>query len=88
LVNASRYITSELKQFEEKFLEAENKKATREYELFLEIREKILENFADIKKFAEISANVDFITSLSQIAYENSYTKPEITTNYNLKILS
>jgi DNA mismatch repair protein MutS len=87
-VNASRYITLELKQFEEKFLEAENKKAAREYELFLEIREKVLENLADIKKFAEISANIDFLTSLSQVAYENSYTKPKITTNYDLKILS
>jgi DNA mismatch repair protein MutS len=88
LVNASRYITLELKQFEEKFFEAESQEVTREYELFLEIREEILKNFNGIKKASEISANVDFITSLSQTAYENGYVKPKITTNYDLKILS
>ncbi len=40
LVNASRYITIELKEFEEKFLEAQNSKSSREYEIFLDIREK------------------------------------------------
>jgi DNA mismatch repair protein MutS len=88
LVSASRYITPELKQFEEKFLDAESKKAAREYELFLEIREKVLENLVDIRKFAEISANIDFLTSLSQVAYENGYKRPKITANYDLKILS
>lgn len=88
LVNASRYITIELKEFEQKFLEAQNEKAAREYEIFLDIREKILGNYSNIKKWSDLSANIDFITSLSQVAYENNYVKPNIIDSYDLNIVS
>lgn len=87
LVNASRYITLELKNFEEKHLEAEREKAAREYEIFLWIREKILDNFLNIKKASDSASNIDFLSSLSQVAYNNWYVKPEITKNYDLKIV-
>lgn len=87
LVNASRYITLELKEFEEKFLEAQNSKSSREYEIFLEIREKILDSYAEIKKAADISAKIDFISNLAYVAYENNYIKPDIRENYNLEII-
>jgi DNA mismatch repair protein MutS len=54
LVNASRYVTIELKQFEEKFLEAQAEKSKREYDLFLDIREKILDSYKDIKNISDI----------------------------------
>lgn len=88
LVWASRYVTIELKEFEEKYLEAQNNKANREYEIFLDIREKILEKYLDIKNVSDITANIDFYASLSQVAYENNYVKPEISENYNLEIIS
>lgn len=87
LVNASRYVTIELKQFEEKFLEAQNEKSKREYDLFLDIREKILDSYIDIKNISEMWSNIDFITSLSIVAYENNYIKPNIWNNYDLKIV-
>lgn len=86
LVNASRYITIELKEFEEKFLEAQWEKAVREYEIFLSIREKILDKFSSIKKASDFSSNLDFLASLAQVAYENSFVKPTINNNYDLKI--
>ncbi len=86
LVNSSRYITLELKEFEQKFLEAEEKKANREYELFLEIRWNILEAFSEIKKSSDFIAKLDFLSSLSQLAYENNYIKPEISKSYDLKL--
>jgi len=88
LVNASRYVTIELKQFEEKFLEAQNEKSSREYEIFLQIREQILDSYKNIKKVSDITSNIDFLSSLSQAAYENNYVKPSINTDSNLKIIS
>jgi len=78
----------ELKEFEQKFLEAQNSKASREYELFLEIRAEILENFSDIKNISDITINIDFFSSLSQVAYDNNYIKPEISSGYDLEIVA
>jgi len=64
LVNASRYITTELKEFEEEIVTAENKKAEVEYSLFLNIREQILDNFNEIKIISDKIAFIDFISSL------------------------
>ncbi|MBF0913458.1 DNA mismatch repair protein MutS [Candidatus Gracilibacteria bacterium] len=88
LVGASRYVTLELKEFEQRFLEAQNSKASREYELFLEIRAEILENFSDIKNISDTTTNIDFLSTLSQVAYDNNYTKPEITSSYDLEIVA
>lgn len=87
LVNSSRYITLELKEFEQKFLNAEWLLFEREYELFLEIRLKILKSFNKIKKISDDIAFIDFQFWLSKIAYLNNYNKPKITKNYDLKIL-
>lgn len=88
LVWASRYVTLELKNFEEKFLEAQREKASKEYEIFLEIREQILDSYNDIKNIADKTTNIDFLTCLSQVAYENNYNKPEILEDYDLEIIS
>lgn len=88
LVWASRYITLELKEFEAKFLEAQNEKANREYEIFLKIREDILDNFNDIKEISDKITNIDFLSTLSQVAYDNNYVRPEIFDWYDLEIIS
>lgn len=86
LVNASRYITEELKNFEKEIMEGEQILAELEYKEFLDIRENILESFKNIKDLSEKTAKIDFITSLSRVAYMWNYTKPEITKDYNLQI--
>ncbi len=87
LVNASRYITVELKQYEEEVLEAEWNKAAREYEIFLDVREKILDNFEWIKKVGEQTSYIDFIASFSQVAYTSNYIKPEMSNAYDFQVL-
>ena len=87
LVNASRYITVELKQFEEEILEAEWNKSIREYEIFLEIRAEILDSFDEIKKIWDQISYIDFITSMSEVAYFNNYIKPEISKKYDFQVL-
>lgn len=64
LVNAVRYVTIELKKFEEKVLEAQNKKAEKEYEVFQTIREQILDSFQPLKQASEMVANIDFLSNL------------------------
>ncbi len=88
LVNASRYITSDLKKFEEDFRKAENSVASREYDLFLEIRAEILDSYREIKDLSDSTAFLDFNVSMSNIAYLNNYARPKITKNYDLKILN
>lgn len=86
LVNASRYITEELKTFEKEIIQWEQILADLEYKAFLWVREKILDSFKDIKELSESTAKIDFITSLSRVAYMWNYKKPEITKDYNLDI--
>ena len=88
LVNANRYITLELKEFEEKYNKALNFLASREYELFQEVREKILDKFSKIKDLSDKTAYLDFLVSLSNVAYFNNYTRPEVSKNYDLEIKS
>lgn len=87
LVNASRYITVELKQFEEEIITAESKKAEIEYQLFLNIREKILDNFNEIKVLSDKIAFIDFTSSLWEIAYYSNFVKPSIDKKYEFKVV-
>lgn len=87
LVNASRYVTIELKEFEQEILEAEWKKAEREYELFLEIRDKLLNSFNEIKKLSDKTAFIDFTSSMSEIAYSSNFVKPEFNKKYNFNVI-
>ena len=86
LVNASRYITSELKEFEESLLQSESILAEREYEIFLEIRDVVLSKFWEIKKVGRDVSKLDFVASLWSVAYKNNYVKPNLHTWYELKI--
>ena len=86
LVNAARYITSELKDFESKFVEAEQSLSEIEYKLFQDIREEILDSYKSIKELGEDTAFLDFSSSMANVAYENNYTKPKMSEKYSLDI--
>ena len=78
LVNAERYITPELKELEETILGASDKLNTLEYELFVEIREKIADNTARIQATARAIASADVFASLAYVAERNRYVCPKI----------
>lgn len=86
-LTSSKYLTIELNEFATKFFEWEAKLSSKEYDLFLYIRAEILNNFSEVKKVSEKISFIDFITSLSFVAYENNYSKPKITNNYELEII-
>ena len=86
LVNASRYITSELKEFEESLFQSESMLAEKEYEIFLEIRDRVLSEFSEIKKVWRNIASLDFAACLWSVAYNSNYTRPDIHSWYELNI--
>lgn len=86
LVNAERFITPELKEYEEKVLGAEDKIKDLEYKIFNEIREKLVKFIQQIQKNSQIIAKIDVLTNFSWIALQNEYTKPEFTDQNELLI--
>ena len=86
LVNAERYITPELKEYEEKILGAEEKIHRLEYEIFMETVEKIIKYFPFIQETASIFAELDFLSSLAQLANENNYNCPTVNKGGELKV--
>ncbi|MFH1652537.1 MAG: DNA mismatch repair protein MutS [Pseudomonadota bacterium] len=86
LVNAERFITPELKEWEEKVLGAQEKIKAREEELFFELRATCAKHSADLKKNAIILAKLDVLSALVQVAIERNYVKPVITDGDLIKI--
>ncbi len=78
LVNAERFITPELKEFEQKVLGAQEKRLELEYRLFVEIRSHVAQQSSRIIKAAEFVAQVDFLTCLAEAAVCNRYVRPRI----------
>ncbi|MBW2337226.1 MAG: DNA mismatch repair protein MutS [Deltaproteobacteria bacterium] len=81
LVNAERYIIDELKTFEMKILGAEDRRATLEYEIFNEIRNEVVKNNPGIQKTARFLARLDCVTNLAEVAAQNDYRRPEMTSD-------
>ena len=78
LVSAERYITEELKQYEEKILGAEEKILALETQLFNELTLSLLEYIPAIQLNATLIARLDCLLSFAKIAQENKYIRPEI----------
>lgn len=78
LVNAERYITPELKQYEEKILNAEERIYQLETEFFNELRITISDEAEKIQKNAQLIAALDCFLSFAEVAIENNYVKPEV----------
>jgi len=86
LVNAERYITDDLKSFEMKVFGAEERRASLEYEIFKDIRTEIAANNQHIQEVARFLARVDGLADLAEIADQNDYCRPAMTTNGGIMI--
>ncbi len=87
LVNAERFITQELKEFEERVLSAEDRRVDLEYQLFLAIRLQLSENSSRIQKTARFLAQLDFLSTNAEIAYKHNYRRPEVQTGDDIHII-
>ncbi len=79
LVSAERYITQELKEYEEKILGAEEKIYALESQIFSEIVLEIQKNIGKIQSNCALIARLDCLLSFAQSAVEYNYCKPEMT---------
>ena len=86
LVNAERYITPQLKEWEDKILGAEEKINQLEYEIFQEIRNKVGDHVEAIQHNSRLIADLDCYLSLAATAHENNYVRPEINDSQVLTI--
>ncbi len=86
LVNAERFITPELKAFEEKILSAQERIEKIEYETFVKLRKFITDNAERIQKTAEDIALIDVILSFAEVSNLRGYTKPQIHNGFSIEI--
>lgn len=86
LVNAERYITQELKEYEEKILSAEEKINTLETKVFNDIRNKVVEYANEIQMNAAMIGIIDVLMSFAEAAESNKYTRPSLNNDDVLEI--
>lgn len=86
LVNAERYITEELKEYETKILGAEEKIAKIEQEIFSKLLQYIIQFVQIIQENAQIIAKIDCLLSFSVLAIDNNYVRPLMDESTDLEI--
>ncbi|WP_194775173.1 DNA mismatch repair protein MutS [Pararhodonellum marinum] len=86
LVNAERYITPELKEYEEKILNAEERMIALEQKYFAALVQDAAEYVALIQQNARILGTVDCLLSFAQVAKSNQYCRPKISDTNSLEI--
>ncbi|MBM4172297.1 MAG: DNA mismatch repair protein MutS [Ignavibacteria bacterium] len=87
LVNCERFITPELKEYEEKILNAQENISKLEFQLFEQIRNTAAAYTAEIQENARLIAMLDCYQSFAQCADDYSYIKPEINNTDQIEIL-
>ncbi|WP_072303789.1 DNA mismatch repair protein MutS [Cellulophaga fucicola] len=88
LVNAERYITEELKEYESKILGAEERIQTLELQLFTKLVVWMQEYIAPVQHNAQLIAQLDCLCGFTQLATENNYTSPVIDNSTDLEIVN
>jgi DNA mismatch repair protein MutS len=78
LVNAERYITQELKEYEDKIVGAEEKISALESSIYATLVENLLEYIPAVQTNANVIARADCLLSFANAAQENNYIRPEI----------
>ena len=86
LVNSERFITPELKEFEEKVLNAEEKIVALEYELFTEIRAAIALQIGRIQSTSQVLAQIDVLASFAEVAQNYNYCCPAMREENSIEI--
>jgi len=86
LVNSERYITEQLKEYEELILNSKEKLQELEYNIFCKVRNQVIDEIPRLKHSAYYLAMLDVLVSLAEVAYKNNYVKPEIMLNDEINI--
>ncbi len=86
LKNCERYITPELKEYEEKVLAADDKASLREQEIFQQLRQMAHANLAVLQEVADAIARIDVLAAMAEVAAVQHWTRPKITDDNTLRI--
>jgi len=79
MINAERFITPQLKEYEEKILGAEDRILEIEKGLFEEVRKRVARESERVRHTAYLVAELDVLSSLSEVADKYNYSKPEVS---------
>ena len=86
LVNAERYVTPELKEYERKITGAQERAVAMEYELFVHIRDQVVAHTAAIQQTAAALAQLDVLATLADRAILCRYVRPRIADDGRIRI--
>ncbi len=86
LVGSERFITPELKEYEEKVLTAQEKICELEKSLFCQIREQVGDQARRIQQVAHVVATIDVLAAFAEAARKYRYTRPQLDETHELKI--
>ena len=86
LVNAERYITEELKEYEDQILGAEEKISQIEFQLYRKVCENVMIYIDQIQENSRIIAEIDCGVGLSELAVSESYTKPALNDSFEINL--
>ena len=88
LVNAERYITQELKEYEEKIINADEKIKDLELKLYLKLLDRLQDNLSKLKLVSDKISVVDILNSFSKRAVKYKYCCPKITSSKKIEIIA
>jgi DNA mismatch repair protein MutS len=88
LANAERFTTPELKDYERKVLDAEEKILSLEKDLFAQLRQSVAAQAQRVRATATAIAELDVTAALAQVAAENRYTRPTFSDDGEMRILA
>lgn len=86
LVNAERYITEELKEYEQKILGAEERIYVLESQIYSELVNRIQSEISQIQRNCRILARLDVLSGFAHLAVENNYCRPDINDGHMIDI--
>lgn len=86
IANGERFVSEELKRFEEKILTAETRLKALEEELFLKLRAEVAKETSRLLKNAKILGELDCLISFAKVSREKNYCRPSLHSNWNLSI--
>jgi len=84
LTNEERYVTTEIKNRENKIFQVKNRASAREYEIFCEIRNLVAAKTKHIRSIAKAIASIDALLALAITSLENNFVKPTLIPIENL----
>ena len=86
--NAERYITPELKEYEDKVLRAEDRACELEFELFVTLRDRVAAEAPRLIQAGAVLSQVDVLTALAELAVKHQYVRPEVVAEPILEVES